>query len=372
MLENGALLVPYAEFPLSEATPVDADLRIGVADGEPEYMFGDVRGFDAAQNGTVFVLDYQAAEIRAYDDTGAFVRTVATAGPGPDEISQANGMILRGDSVLWIQDHGQWLMKGFGLDGRLLDSYEVPIRSRGYVWEGLVDNSGIAWKPVYVSSTPPQRPPEAGLNESRGEQYFVGVSPRSERRDSVHVGSRQFRSFVVVLGNGFAHVPIPYDPVTEIALDPDGGIWQADTDVYRIARLSETGNTTLVIHVDVSPEPVTDEDAREYSDSFLDEFENRTDLAGEIVGLMPENKPIIVDLVVDDVSRLWVRRQDDTEERPRFDVFEQDGTYVGSVRLPFPVVPYMSIRVRNNRIYALSLDEGGVPSIVRSTPVVFD
>ena len=87
---------------------------------------------------------------------------------------------------------------------------------------------------------------------------------------------------------------------------------------------------------------------------------------------MPENKPVIVDLVVDDMRRLWVLRQQGVDEQPRFDVFDTEGRYLGSARLSFPIVPFVSIRVRNNRIYALARDDSGVPSVIRSTPVVFD
>jgi hypothetical protein len=371
-LENGALLISYPDFLPEEAVPVNEDLRVGVADGEAAYMFGDIRGFDAANDGTIFVFDFQASEIRAFDETGIFLRTVVSSGPGPGEIDTSNGFVIRGDSVLWVQDYGQWLMKGFGLDGSPLDSYQIPIRSRRYMWDGLVDNEGSLWKSVFVSNAPPDRRPAAGLSESNGEAYFVGFNPATERQDSVHLGTRQYRSFVVPLNNGFAFVGIPYDSRTEVVLDPAGGFWQAETDTYRIARLNETGDTTHVVHVDATPLPVTDEDGRDFSDTFLDGYEDKVDEAQEIISLMPEYKPIIVDLVVDDMGRLWVLRQDGVEEQPLFDVFDTEGEYLGSVRLTYPIAPFISIRVRNNRIYALAQDESGLPSVVRSAPVVFD
>ncbi|MDX1389196.1 MAG: 6-bladed beta-propeller, partial [Acidobacteriota bacterium] len=71
-----------------------------------------MRGVEAAGDGTIFVLDYQAAEVRAFGPDGAYLRTVATRGEGPGEIREANGFKLVGDSILWIQDHGQWQMIG--------------------------------------------------------------------------------------------------------------------------------------------------------------------------------------------------------------------------------------------------------------------
>ena len=50
---------------------VQVDLRFGSVEGDdPNLTFGDIRGVEAASDGTIYVLDYLAAEVRAYSPDG--------------------------------------------------------------------------------------------------------------------------------------------------------------------------------------------------------------------------------------------------------------------------------------------------------------
>jgi hypothetical protein len=70
-------------------------------------------------------------------------------------------------------------------------------------------------------------------------------------------------------------------------------------------------------------------------------------------------------LLVDDESRLWVRRAAAAGELARrWDVFTRDGDYAGSVVLDFPASPYLPLRIRNGRLYTFTLDDLGVQRVV--------
>ncbi len=101
-LPNGATLVRYAALPADEAPRIVPDLRIGVLDGEEWEVFGDVRAVEVRRDGTILILDYQASEIRAFDPQGGYLGTIAGRGEGPGELQEVNGMVLKGDSVLWV------------------------------------------------------------------------------------------------------------------------------------------------------------------------------------------------------------------------------------------------------------------------------
>ena len=80
------------------------DLTFGSLDGDdPNLIFGDIRGIQAASNGTIYVLDFQATEVRAYDPDGQYLRTIAGPGEGPGEITEANGILLSGDTLVVIE-----------------------------------------------------------------------------------------------------------------------------------------------------------------------------------------------------------------------------------------------------------------------------
>ena len=112
-LPNGAVLVRYPGLPAidsvgPEVTDAQVDLQFGSLEGDdPNFLFGDIRGIQAASDGTMYVLDYQAVEVRAYGPDGQYLRTIARRGEGAGEIMEANGIFLSGDTLLWMHDYGQ-------------------------------------------------------------------------------------------------------------------------------------------------------------------------------------------------------------------------------------------------------------------------
>ena len=66
-------------------TVAEVDLKLGVMDGDPNFIFGDVHGVEAASDGTIYVLDYQAVEVRTYGPDGQYLETIVKSGEGPGE-----------------------------------------------------------------------------------------------------------------------------------------------------------------------------------------------------------------------------------------------------------------------------------------------
>jgi hypothetical protein len=46
-LPNGTVLVHYGELPMGEVIVAEIDLRLGEMEGDPNFIFGDVRGIEA-------------------------------------------------------------------------------------------------------------------------------------------------------------------------------------------------------------------------------------------------------------------------------------------------------------------------------------
>ncbi len=368
VLPNGVVAIRYENLPGGESTVFTPDLKIGESDGAPEYVLGDVRGIDAASDGTIYILDHQTAELRAYDDNGTFLKTVASRGDGPGELSQANGILLVSDSVVWIQDYGKRKIIKMDLNGVEWPSGGIPVTSYGYIWNGTVDHSGRIWKP-YSQPTLGQRSPRTdGLNTSVLQDYLIGHEPKKGTRDSVYIGQTNVRMFVTTLeGGGYRDTRIPYDPMSIIRIDPEGGFWRTDNREYRITRHNVHGDTVLVIDVGVDRIPVKEEDRQKYISAVVNRFPERRSSAESIAALMPENKPVIGDLVVDDAGRLWVRRVTQTDAPAHYDVFEHDGLFKGTVLLKPNPVSYLSIRVRDGRIYSLAADSLEELAVYRTT-----
>ena len=88
-LPNGATLVRYPDLPAidsvgPEVTDVQIDLRFGSREGDdPNFIFGNIRGIQAASDGTIYVLDYQAVEVRVFSPDGAVPAHHRAAGRRP-------------------------------------------------------------------------------------------------------------------------------------------------------------------------------------------------------------------------------------------------------------------------------------------------
>ncbi|MCH7945601.1 MAG: ParB N-terminal domain-containing protein [Armatimonadetes bacterium] len=126
----------------------------------------------------------------------------------------------------------------------------------------------------------------------------------------------------------------------------------AGNHIYPAAALIDATEIAVVSADDLSVE-----DRRAYVARAGERGPDRLRAAEEVVELVPENKPALAGLFVDDENRLWVRRTTPEGEGPRYDVFSRDGNFLGAVRPDFLPAPYFPPRVRNGRFYTIVLDE---------------
>lgn len=366
-LPNGTVVVRYGHLPAGEVVLAEIDLSLGEVEGDSNFIFGDVRGIEAGRNGTIYVLDYQASEVRAFDDDGLFLRKVSSRGAGPGEITEANGMVLVGDSILWLQDHSQWMMIGVSTEGEEIRRFPMHVLTYRYLWNGTVDNAGRAWKQRTHFDEASANQPEEGLREGRGHEYSIYFDPGVDVRDSIYVGESSYRGMVRRNSRGgHTNWQIPFDPRPITIVDPDGGIWRYSGGSYQIVRLDERGDTVLVIESDTPAPPVTASDHSGFVERMVERRPEDRRVAEEIADLMPDTKPAVTRLIVDDVGRLWVGRARAEDAQPQFDVFSREGVYQTSVEFAFQPSSYGPLRIRYGRVYAVVLDSMDVPFIVRT------
>lgn len=367
---TGAERVRYPALPHGPVDTLGPSLRLGTAADDATLAFGDIRGIDATADGTIYVFDYQATEIRAFSPDGRFLRTVASAGEGPGEIGEANGLVIVGDSLIWVHDYGNGSVLALTLDGEEVLRRPPHVRSYGYIWSTTIDDRGRFWKWTAHSDEERPFPPEPGVTTSAFRAYLLRDDPTFDSVDSVFVGDRARRAHISRNARGgWSYRTIPFDPAPALAVDPAGGFWESDALDYRLVRRGEAGDTVLVVEANVSPIPVTDADRDGLVERTAEGGEDAARAAAEIADAMGQVKPAIASLQIDDEDRVWVRRTVEAGELPLYDVFLRDGTYVGSVRLAFE--PYAFFRVRNGQLYTIVRDELDVPYVVRAPVPAF-
>ena len=370
VLPNGAVIVRYPDLPAidsvgPEVADAHIDLRLGSVDGtDPNLAFGTVR-VQAAGDGTIYVLDEQAAEVRVFDSDGRYLRTIVRRGEGPGEIGDANGIFLSGDTLLWINDTRQWTIIGVDPHGEEVRRFAKPVMILTSTWTGVFDDRGRYWREVSHSDNEPDFPPPAGLTSWTGRHYYKSYDLSSGAIDSVYLGEPRFRIFAYSTPDvPFGFLPLRFEPFESIVVNPAGGFWRAHGTSYRIARIGEDGDTLVVVEAGLPEEPVTDADRSAYVDSIVEELPGRRREAEEVAALMPDSKPMLERIFVDDEHRLWVQRVTPKDAPAFYDLFSADGEYLGSVRLAFAAAGPLVIR--NGHIYTWIEDDLDVPYVVRA------
>lgn len=364
-LSDGTVVARHASLPSAPEATLQPDLRIGALEGEAHETFGNVRGVEVTADGELWILDYQAAEIRAFAPDGSFRGVIASRGEGPGELMEANGMIRGPDGTIWVKDHRRWALVGFSPGGEELVRLPTVTRSYGYIWDGAVDDDGVFWKPTGHSDAY-QRPTETGVVEYSGRSYYKSFDPRTETYDSLYLGDYASRSFAVISANAGSFFGLPYAPANLTAFDPSGYIWSARSDDYALARIdAANGDTALVVEAELEGPQVTAED-REAWLVRLDRFgeEQAARIRSQLEPFFPERKPVLAALSVDDEGRLWVRRTGSGDEPPIYDVYDREGERLATLGLPFTPAPGLEPVVRAGRLYAATLDELDVAYVV--------
>ena len=368
MLPNGAVLARYSDLPATDSDVAQAlvDLKFGSVDGtDPNLAFGAIRGVQAAHDGSIYVLDRQAAEVRVFDSGGRYLRTIVRRGEGPGEIMDANGILLSGDTLLWIHDIRRWTIIGVDPAGEEIRRFIKPVMSHTPTWTGAFDNRGRYWNDILHSDEVPSDSPPPGLSSSTGRHYHKSYDLSSGVIDSVYLGEVGLRSYAYSTPDHQLFFPLWFEASELVAVNPFGGFWRANSASYRIARIDERRDTVVVVEAEMLAQPVTDEDRAAYVESFVEAHPDFRREAAEVAALMPDVKPMLADIFVDDEGRLWVQRVTPDDGPAFYDLFSEDGDYLDSVRLAFKAVG--PIWVQHGNIYARIVDELDVQFVVRAS-----
>lgn len=343
------------------------EVSIGALNGPPEYEFGQVQDVAVDANGGVYVFDGQVPALRYFDAAGRYVRTLGGKGAGPGEYQDASlGIVIR------------------HRDGR------VVMRDPRNARLNLYDTDGSPLPPVLVTSGLFTQ--QATTLDTADHLYLRIMTGRPERNKPwpialLHLDD-QGRIVDTLVPPVLADEPLEsggtmFARVKHWAFSPLGGFVVALSDRYRIEHFRADGSV-LRIERDLPSVALLPEEKAEIE--AMNDWRYRTQ--GQFMTndkpTVPNEKGVIRGVAVGEDGRIWVRRYVAAEKgdsipgfaRPgeeppptRFwrepnvhDVFEPDGTYLGSVRLP----PRTGLNVmRGDQIWGVREGSEGESQVVR-------
>jgi hypothetical protein len=348
------------------------ELSIGTLNGPPEYEFGQVQDVAVDANGGMYVFDGQVPALRYYDAAGRHVRTLGGKGSGPGEYQDASlGVVIRHrDGRVVMRDPRNARLNIYAPDGAPLP----PV----LVTSGLFTN-------------------QATTLDTTDHLYLRIMTGRPERNKPwpialLHLDD-QGRIVDTLVPPVVSDEPLEsggtlFARAKHWAFSPLGGFVVALSDRYRIEHFRHDGSV-LRIERNVPPVAVHPEERSELE--AMNDWRYRTQ--GQFMTTdkptVPDTKGVIRDLAVGDDGRIWVRRYVTAEkgdavqgiarqgqeppppqswrEPNVHDVFEPDGTFLGSVRLP----PRTGLSVmRGEQVWGVREGPDGESQVVRLRIVV--
>ena len=89
----------------------------------PEYLFGSPRFVVTDAQGHIYVADRAVMNIRVFDATGQYIRTLGARGRGPMEFQSFRGLAINEDQELIVLDRTNARITRFTTEGQLLSTH---------------------------------------------------------------------------------------------------------------------------------------------------------------------------------------------------------------------------------------------------------
>ena len=203
-------------------------------------------------------------------------------------------------------------------------------------------------------------PGAAGIG---GPPALLRLDPASGRGQQLPLPPFTAAQFSTSSGRVSMAAPVPFAPELAWTLDADGRVWSGVTDRYRLRLHDPAGDTLRVVERAAAPVAVSAQER----DSVPAQLKWFTDQGGRVdLSRVPKQKPAFLSIRTDDRGWLWVRPSlPAAEKKTAFDVFDPEGRYQGRLSLPVAHEDRMPLVIRGERIYAVVLNDEGVPQVVR-------
>lgn len=352
-----------AGLPTTDLTDsVTLQTTIGAAaSGEDAELFGSIGNVRLGPDGSIYVLDQMAGEIRRFSADGDPINTIGRRGSGPGEFQRPFRFDFSGDT-LQVWDAVEWRISAFLPNGSLAWTAPVePRRESGWLPHIARASTGD-WLYLDQEITAPD---EEGVSVERriirGTARLLSWSPESEKWRRV----AEFPGMEAALifsdgGPGLGNAPFPRGPLWTPG--PQGSYWYADTDRYDVVRRSIVGGDTLArIEIALEGQRVTDDDWNDFvvgrqGDPSTAAARARRNLP------RPDRKPVLGALLATEDGDLWVQLYEgpSTGDSTEWHVYTADGDPRFALRLPGS----LDIRsVTGDTIFAVARDSMDVQRV---------
>jgi hypothetical protein len=303
------------------------EVEIGVLDGDQEYMFGRLRSLAVAEDGTIYAMDSQIPALRVYQPDGTHKGTWGRDGGGPGEFAGPDGgLAVLSDGRIAVRDPGNARIQLYSPQGEALTTW--PVVPGGFNTSNpmILGRGDTLLTPLVMDLTVDVTQWRTGLQR---------VSPRGEIVDTVPIPDVGYEAprLEARSENGASINGLPFGPGEHATWHPGGFFIHGISDEYSFTLLDPTGDDLFVARDGriwvYRQGPGVERDDPNYDPTDPDSVEDR-----------------------------W-------RDTPLYDVFERDGTFLGTVEAPVEMSRYPTPVFGREHVWAVSRDVFDVQRIVR-------
>jgi hypothetical protein len=282
------------------------------------------------------------------------------------------GLAVLSDGRVVVRDPGNARAQVFSTDGEPLEIWPV------------ISGQWRSREPFYRrGDTLLAVQPSAVVGDiNRVQTALVRIAPDGRVLDTLSVPTEGFRTAQVTArrGNNNASLPVPWSPSEQWTWHHDGYFVTGNSSAYRI--LVRRKGAPLLIERVLTPVPIGDEERAQETarvTAGMRWLDSSWQWNAEPI---PRNKPAFARILAARDGRLWVLRlgaaiklasaeRDDNGveigygETRSVDVFEADGTYLGSAAVPPEVEFSPAPVIRGDRLWAVVRAESGEMRVMR-------
>jgi hypothetical protein len=314
---------------------IEEELSIGEAKGTEEYVFSQIIDIEVDEKENIYVLDSKEANIKVFNKSGEYVRTIGKRGQGPGEIQRPRSIHITPKNEILINDRAARFLHFFTLSGeykRSLSQARFPLFSHpkvdtqnNIIARYIITTTAEVWTFVLKKF-------DSELNELfKVFSYDYEITPKKYN---------------------------VYPPQCFWEVRSDDSIVWGYADKYEFQILDKNGQVIQKILKDYEHVKITEEEKQKWvKDVFRDK------------GIPPDVK-VYWDkchnpfqfLNIDDQGRIFVKTYEKTTDESGYyyDVFDSEGKYI--VKIPLNCQPQVW---KKNKLYTIEEDEEGYQVVKR-------
>jgi hypothetical protein len=302
----------------------EPQLRIGLSEGAPEYLFSRVAGATRLPDGTIVVGDGQSNQLRYFDPEGRFLSAVGGSGQGPGEFEFMRALRKCDAENIYAFDLS-WQTKIFGPGGALKREFRLTDPEAARTPYALsCSRSGEFLITGWGART--GRPP-LGFHDAASPVWLLDPDGAMLARIGEFVSSER-------IGDPTGSRPHPFGRAAVVALDEER-LFVGPSMTFEVLSYDRSGQLTEVLR---GPPP--DLEIRpEHLDRYLEDLvaslgeDARDRVRREVQSMpLPPAFPAYDQMQIDPDGNLWVRRfSRPGDEEGAWWVFDPEGFLLGEV-----------------------------------------